>query len=237
MRALLDADVMRHSGSMYCEAPVCDWIETPANAHSSWAYVLVGVLVLLSVRASPRGGIDTRAIGAIAIWLGFGSFFMHASLTFVGQVADLMGMFLIAGWAVGQNLLRIGWVSSDRARVVVSTVLVVGSLVTMLLLGHGFPAVVTVGAVALLIELQLAWRRAVPTGGYRPFFFAFGCLALSFVFWGLDLAKVGCEPDDHLLQGHAAWHLLNAPLFWFLHRFYAALPAPSAGATTEIATT
>ena len=41
----------------------------------------------------------------------------------------------------------------------------------------------------------------------------------------LDVTRVWCDPENHWLQGHAAWHLLSAASLVALYRFYAGLPA------------
>jgi hypothetical protein len=53
-------------------------------------------------------------------------------------------------------------------------------------------------------------------------------LALAQTFSTLDLTRVWCDPDNHVLQGHALWHLLSAVAIAFVYRFYAGLRLPPA---------
>ncbi|HEX4048255.1 MAG TPA: hypothetical protein VH309_10495, partial [Elusimicrobiota bacterium] len=73
-------------------------------------------------------------------------------------------------------------------------------------------------AVVAASEAVLASRR---TGTeYRFFAWALGTFLAAFGIWLLDMKGIVCAPDDHILQGHAVWHVLNAFCFYFLYRFY-----------------
>jgi hypothetical protein len=41
--------------------------------------------------------------------------------------------------------------------------------------------------------------------------------------WAADQRGWLCFPDNHLLSGHGAWHLLDALMFWSSFRYYAQL--------------
>lgn len=36
----------------------------------------------------------------------------------------------------------------------------------------------------------------------------------------LDRLKILCDPTNHILTGHAVWHILNAGAVFFIYRFY-----------------
>ena len=38
------------------------------------------------------------------------------------------------------------------------------------------------------------------------------------------MTRIWCDPADHWLQGHAAWHVLSAAALAALYRFYEGLP-------------
>ncbi len=44
--------------------------------------------------------------------------------------------------------------------------------------------------------------------------------------WCLDSSGVVCNPQNHIFNGHAAWHLLDALSFWFLFRYYEQFDIP-----------
>ena len=65
------------------------------------------------------------------------------------------------------------------------------------------------------------WRRA-PTPARRHLFAGVGIFLVSFTIWLLDITRVACRPDNHLVTGHAVWHVLNAISITQLYWFYAA---------------
>ena len=152
------------TGDMFCEATLCAWVKTPANAWSSMAYALVGLAVLWAARRPAPGHIDTRPLGLIGLWLGAGSFFLHASMSYLGQVADLLGMFMVVSWAASTNAARTGLVCEGRARWMLFGGLVLVSLGLMNVMGFGTPAVAAVALFAMLLELRL-FRRGEGAGG------------------------------------------------------------------------
>jgi hypothetical protein len=92
---------------------------------------------------------------------------------------------------------------------------------------------VVLGAVLVIVgtELHLA-RRADPRESYRDFWLAVGLMAAAAACSVADVTRVWCDPDNHWLQGHAAWHGLSALALLFTARHHAALetgglrPAP-----------
>ena len=76
-------------------------------------------------------------------------------------------------------------------------------------------------AVGLGVQLWL-WRRTDGDGRelFRPFLRGLGIFLCSFAIWLTDITGVVCDPDNHLITGHAVWHVLNAVSVWQLSLFY-----------------
>jgi dihydroceramidase len=106
----------------FCESIGAGFIRQPLDTWSNLAFVLVGLLVLEDVlRPSPTRSnllVQRRTYGMVyafaAILIGLGSWFYHASLTFVGQWFDVMGMYLLGTFMVLYNVTRLRPLS-DRA--------------------------------------------------------------------------------------------------------------------------
>ena len=195
----------------FCEADRAGWLRQPVNVVSSLAFCLVAALVVLG-RGAPAGGSDDREdrylFWATATFIGLGSSFFHASLTFVGQTFDVLGMYLLATllllWSARR---RLPWTSSARVAIYVLGNIV---LLAMLIAWPGLRRWVFGGLVAGIV---LAEGVGGSTADVRPsrkyLLIAIGLLLAGFAIWILDLTKILCNPDS-LIQGHAAWHLLGA---------------------------
>ena len=224
----------------WCERELCAWIEQPANTWSNLAYVIVGVAVwrlALSEHKRPLA-----VIGAIEVLIAFGSFYFHASSTYLGEVMDVCAMFLFSGYWLVFNLWRFHdhperW--SPTAYALTFAAIVVGSTAVLVVkneIGTVIFALIVAAALALEVGLlrASAWRArwqprrqvSSPAQGTRPAAIYYRDLALlgaAFAFawtvWWLDFLKIVCDPDNHVLQGHAVWHCVNSLCFYFLYRF------------------
>ena len=182
----------------FCEAVRTGFIAQPANTWSSLAFVFVGAWILAR---SPM-----KRYGAATIAIGLGSAFYHASLTFVGQVADIFGMYLLVTFML---VFRAGrWFGP--LYIALNLALLAAQVAFPQSRRYLFAAVI---AAVLIVETRarvnerkwLYWALAAMSGG--------------FVLWILDITKRWCDPRS-LLQGHALWHVLGAVAAWCLFRYY-----------------
>lgn len=203
----------------FCENLVCGWIRQPANAISSLSYVLVGVLVLRQ-QEKRRLSIAVRSIGIMGILVGLMSFAYHSSMTFPGEALDLASMYLFSSTLVVLNLLRLGWLSR-RFWVPTYSGVNIGS-VGLLLTEKEWGIDIFAFQVILFLALEaLLYVRTRKQGvKYRDVVAGVGIFFLSYGIWLLDYHRIVCSPDNHFLQGHAVWHILNSSVFYFSYRHY-----------------
>ncbi len=208
----------------FCEREICGWVTQPANTWSNLAYVLVGLwLVRLALREGHR---PLAAIGAIEVVIGIGSFFFHMSSTRVGEAVDVGAMYLLSGYALVINLQRtlsrVGRPLAPRVAVALYLGLVGGSVAAVAL--YKGEVGIWIFAIQAVLAGHLETRIYRHHGGeadYRPLGRLLLTFGLAWALWWLDLLGVGCDPDNHWLQGHAAWHVVNSAVFFFLYQFYA----------------
>jgi Ceramidase len=214
-------------GSCFCEAIRSDGIRQPANAWSSLAFVVVAGMVLMHRAGKPSAGRAWYPLlyAFTLLVIGFGSAYFHATLSFRGQFADVLGMYLIATLALLYSV--------DRLRALPGAALVGGYIGTnsvLAILLYWMPVVrrVVFGLliVAVLLVEVLIRRKSGPGSATRQLWIATAIMGLAFVVWILDFTRILCRPDSWM-QGHAVWHVLGAVAAWYLFRYYSESRSPA----------
>lgn len=202
----------------FCEAVRDSLVRQPANTWSSLAFVVAAAWIALRLRSSERARAPLPKaeaglfIAALAL-VGFGSAFYHATLTFVGQVVDVAGMYLVATFILLHRLgprFHLPPIGSVLVFVAANAGLMAAQVTTPSMRRVAF-------GVLLVLALAIEWRSSRRG---RPWL-ARGALLMMFAFviWALDREGVICDPDS-LLQGHALWHALGAIAATCLFRSY-----------------
>lgn len=196
----------------FCEAVRQSWIRQPANALSSLAFVGAGLWILGQPAGARVWPYRWSFVLALLV-IGLGSAFYHASLSFVGQFWDVLGMYFLAG------LMLLYRVSRGRA-----FGLAYGLLMLVLALALWFVPELRRGLFALVllgaVGLELGYMRHKPRIEIGWFWAGLGLFTLAFIVWILDNSRLWCAPQSWV-QGHALWHLLGAVAAGLVYRYYA----------------
>jgi len=132
------------------------------------------------------------------------------------------------------NARRLGWIGEERQTAFYLGGVALFSALVPALFDLGVPIQGLVGLLVLaMIGQELRLRRrdgALPA--HRLWWTALALIATAAILSALDVTRVWCDPGDHWLQGHAAWHLLSAASLYALFRFYAALDLDAAPRAT-----
>jgi dihydroceramidase len=205
----------------FCEAIRGGLVRQPANTWSSIAFVLTAVWV--ARRLARPAGQEPAALPRAEGWLfvtalllvGVGSAFYHASLTFIGQVFDVSGMYLVATFIL---LHRLGprWGFPPLGSVL-GFVLANAALMTAQVTTPSLRRVVF--GLLLVTALIVEWRSA--RAGRVWLGAGAGLMVLAFSIWAIDRLRLVCAPESPV-QGHAMWHLLGASASACLYLSYEA---------------
>ena len=175
----------------------------------------VGAAILWAARRErdPRHG---AFYGALVVFLGLGSFFFHASLTYLGEGIDVLGMYLVVGYLALHGLRRTGRLPGPLPAWF-GMLAAVSTAVLAYEPSHRLRRPLFSGLVALLLAVE-----CLPAARPLDRRFLAAALALflaAFGIWNLDQRKIVCSPESWF-QGHAAWHLLCAAALGMLFAYY-----------------
>jgi hypothetical protein len=213
-------------GACFCEQIAPGLVRQPANTLSSLAFVAVGGWVFW--RSAHDGKSETRVLthqpvhsalfGAACVLIGLGSAFYHASLTFAGQFADVLGMYLIATFVLLYGLARGRVIGAGGAAL--AYVALNAALALCLYLVPGARRWLFGIVILAAIGVELGARRRSGSAVHARYFTrAALALAIGFVIWILDITRILCRPESPL-QGHAVWHLLGAVSTACIYLYY-----------------
>jgi hypothetical protein len=200
----------------FCEARLCAWVAEPANAWSNVGFVLMGVVLLASTLRKPHLA-ALRLVAFTSVAVGVGSFLFHASGIFALEALDLGTMYLISAMAIVLDLRRLTPLSLSQM-----VVLYVAIVTASMLLLVPFPPIgIAVFIVHLTVwgVMQILLRIHRPKADYRYSNWLIGVFFLSVFIWLLDYSHLVCNPDNHLINGHAIWHVLDAVCLGLYFRY------------------
>lgn len=218
----LGEDVGR--GANFCEAARDGHVLQPANTFSNVGFVVAGLVIAWHARRVTLGGLATP-YACMVVLLGPASAAMHATQSELGGHLDLLSMYLVASFAAAYAVMR--WFGRDRLFFWQVFSLMVAGCELVGLLGDDVPVVQQAGNVAfaallltaVVVEVRL-WRRGGPVRtDLRWGAAALGTILVAFLIWNVT-KTLWCDPHS-LVQGHAAWHLLDAVSAYLLFRFWA----------------
>jgi predicted membrane channel-forming protein YqfA (hemolysin III family) len=155
--------------------------------------------------------------------VGVCSFAYHATNNFGTQLLDFIGMYVLVFLLVASNLHRIGLLPKEQIGRVHVGLILAGTLLVPVLRHLQIPYQLVVLAAILFIVGTELWlsRRPHQREGSPDFSVAVGLLTVAALCMMADVTRVWCDPHNHWLQGHAAWHVLSALSLLFTARHHA----------------
>jgi hypothetical protein len=214
------------STSRFCEDAVCGIIREPANTWSNIGFLVAGIAMLRLGPSAPR---LVKRFAFVCFFMGIGSAAFHATGTYVGGLLDTAGMQGVAAFMIAANARRL-FPCPDVLRAVRRdattfwTVAIAGTLLAYVFEPQARMLFALEVSAAGVMEICIV-RRTRFRPAHRWLAASWVSFMAAYALWWLDLHRIGCDPNAHVLNGHVGWHLLMAgSLFCFQH-FHVALGA------------
>ena len=204
----------------WCEASQCSWITEPANTWSNLAFVFSGMLIWYLARK--KGQKSLALFGPVAIFVGACSFVYHMSYTMVLQTFDFIAMYAFVGILLLFNLRRLEKISKEKQVPFFIGIVVGCTALFMVFYALNIPMQIIVAAlVVLFIVTEVMARKKLSTKpNSKHFIIAFASLGVALAFTLLDVTRTWCDPHNHVLQGHALWHVFNSITIFFIYKYF-----------------
>jgi hypothetical protein len=199
----------------WCEERLCTWVNEPANAWSNLAYLIVAVLIL--VHAKKDKNKNFFHIGITVVLMFLGSFIYHASNNWGTQILDFLGMFFWTNLLINYNLERIGLLKNQSQKLIsylLLNIVAIGILFWFRAQDIFYQNIIAgssaiIGITELFAQLEYK-KRHHHFQSIKYFLLALLSLGCAQICAQIDLHRIYCDPTNHWIQGHAAWHLLAA---------------------------
>ena len=220
----------------FCEFARDGFIKQPANTFSNLGFTFLGIYIawfMFKNNVKEQNTFSKHIIIPITLSIGFiltgaGSFAMHATNAHWGGFFDLFGMFFISSFMFTYALMRwfvwdIKWfVSVFLVSVAISSyIYLTPSLNQLGIFFTGaeiiFIALLFIGIITEFLLIYVKKHKLSKAEGWKSLL----ALIVAFIIWNLSINQDSllCQPHS-LLQGHAAWHLLDALGGFFLFKYY-----------------
>jgi hypothetical protein len=125
---------------------------------------------------------------------------------------DFCGMYLFCFLLLLLNAVRLRWLAMERfGAAFFGAVFGLTAVTAILARFHvpiqGFVSILTLGII--VTELICRSRASAPYA-MKAFWLSFALLIAGAVCSASDVSRKWCDPTNHFIQGHAAWHVLSA---------------------------
>jgi len=200
-------------------------IRQPWNTFSSLYYVFVGAFLICLPYTKKTSGLSITSskvirslFGISVIITGLGSAFMHMSCTFIGQIFDVVGMYLVSVFIVMYALRNWPKYSTKlfaSLYIVINAVLLWALIYAPNLRRNLFLALILIGLV-----LEYFCNRKQTGFNADLLLAAASSLALAYILWQLDNHRGMFFEQVGWFQGHHFWHLGGAAACGILYAHY-----------------
>ncbi|MCO4792413.1 MAG: ceramidase domain-containing protein [Bacteriovoracaceae bacterium] len=205
----------------FCEAELCQWITKPAESWSNIGFVLIGAYLIHKASKSNRKNLSL--VGICSILVGIGSFIFHATATRWGQVLDVSAMMWLLSLPLVLNGARLKVLKDSQVKMAYALFSLLSTVFITFFTKWGIAYFGVFVAVGVFSELKLFLNKANKVN-YKPYIKLLVTFFVALGIWITDTFKIICDPNNHIFNGHAAWHLLCALAVYYIYEFYSQFP-------------
>ena len=142
----------------------------------------------------------------------------HATGSRIGEIVDVSAMYLVSSLFLVFYIKRF-FNSSLRTLIFIYLTMNVFSITSLVMSQSNGIILFTIQiAVSVFFEIAARLDKSVVVNQRHLRFLVAGFI-VAFTCWVLDIRNVICDPENHILGGHAIWHLANATCLWNFYKF------------------
>lgn len=204
----------------WCEETLCHVISEPANTWSNMAYIIIGIIMFIKCKNLKSKSI--RYTPYAMIIMGLGSYYYHMSNFYISQVFDFIGMFIFVHWLIGLNLIRAKVFNLKKMTLAYIGFILLNTLVMHILYLNttNFQFLIVIAVILILGTEYLARKNGSIPKDTKFLKFALIGIVIAESFSLMDLTRVMCNPENHVIQGHAIWHVTSSIALYFGFIFF-----------------
>ena len=219
----------------YCELDQSThFFRQTINTYSNLGYFFLGMMVVLISIYDKKNGNTNHAnllqqfptlsalFGCCLLYLCFGSSFFNASLTWIGQRADMNATYSICISLIAISSYRLLYKenapeSFKRLLIFIILLIIVGFVQLHLIISSS----ILLPALVLLVTILTTINYLKNKKNYNIQLAILSLLLMigAYIIRTIDVMKIACDPTS-VFQGHALWHFLTGMSAFFLYWFY-----------------
>jgi len=192
----------------YCEQPTGHLIERPYYAISNFAFIVVGIVILLSNRKSPLA----KAFGIAAVLVSVFSFVYDSTYSYLFQLFDVAGMYILVTMLIFLNLKRL---KIEVPKIYRWLLIIISLIMFYFLKGEAGNVIFGFFVVSIIVS---EWLNR-ESSSRLDWFVAIALFVSGFGIWLLDATKIWCDPNG-IFNGRFIFHLFEAAAIYYLFRYY-----------------
>ncbi|MBX3041612.1 MAG: ceramidase domain-containing protein [Bdellovibrionaceae bacterium] len=194
----------------WCEETSCSYINEPANTWSNLGFLIAAILIIRQFKRS-----ELQLFGWVVFVMGLFSAIYHATNNYGTQHLDFLGMSLMISAVLAIRLK--GTIKTGTKTLF--AIFLIANLITLGLLDIldlPIQLLLLINAAPIIsIDLFLGFKQK-KLHQYGSFAIALILLIAAQIFAQIDLKRIYCEPENLIMHGHVAWHILCALAMYFI---------------------